>query len=139
MRRNGSRQRTQSRVVCCFSACIFCADDDIDGFSASVFLQDVQTKHTVLDVNKSLVFRDQRMNHEQKQNDHFSNSSPLFVPSQDDDEEDFKMKPEIRTVYDGFTIYGKTLWLVVSSTIDGEHGQNFQLEDWAASNWENTT
>lgn len=66
----------------------------------------------------------------------FEQSSPLFIPSQDDEDE-IKDKPTLRTAYDGFTIYGKTLWLVVSTTAKDQGDQNVLMEDWASSSLAN--
>lgn len=108
----------------------------IAGFSASVFLQDTETKHTILDVQKSLVFRSKVTDPPVNDLDQLNNSSPLFVPSQDDDDGEVNLKPELRAVYDGFTIYGKTLWLVVSSTNSDHETRVEHLEEWVSSSRE---
>lgn len=106
--------------------------NEVDGFSASVFLQDVQTKHAVLNINKSLSFKSKETDKkEEVAGGGFRDSSPLFVPSQED--EDIKDKPSLQTTYDGFTIYGKALWLVVTPTAsDGaaDSARELLLDDW---------
>lgn len=86
-----------------------------------------------MDVKKSLVFGfDNKKTANVPPPPIPGDSSPLFVPSQDDDE-DIKDKPSLRTTYEGFTIYGKTLWIVVSPTSKDDlenRAQMAVLDDW---------
>lgn len=88
---------------------------DGEGFTASIYLQDVQTRHSVLDVDRTFEFLEDKGRRDDNPKEQFRESSPLFVPSQEEEEgeEEDRKKLLLRANYTGFSIYGKALVLIV--------------------------
>lgn len=93
----------------------------------------MQTKHTVLSINKSLEFVQKVV----EERPAYTDSSPLFIQSQDEEDEDIKDKPTLKTSYSGFRIFDKALWLIVRPTNVAQAGPHRKhnkevLDSWIA-------
>ena len=88
-------------------------------------------------MNKSLEFKEKEAVSRE-----YRDSSPLFVASQDEDE-DIKDKPSLKTDYTGFGIYDKALWLVVTDTDpkrrqESEKKNTVVLDEWITMTQQNS-
>ena len=102
----------------------------LDGFVISFFLEEIQNKHAALKIDKTLEFSKRKT----PELEEYTEGTPLFIPSQEDDDEDVKDKPTLKVTYKGFNIHDKALWLVITptgpantSTTDGNAAI---LDDW---------
>lgn len=101
--------------------------DGVGTFSGSLFLQDIDTRHCILEVSKDLEFQPIQQKNGQAE---FRESSPLFVASQDEEEEQ-NLKPILVNTYRGTSIYGKCLVLILQAYEQSDKAhENQTLQTW---------